>query len=504
MMKYTLATTLLLGVLFAANAQPSNIFHQRDFWRGNPPLEEIKAKIAEGNSPTALTPYNFDAISYAILEKAPLETIKFLLTQGNEIDKLTHDARTYLMWAAYKGDLELMKYLVDQGANTDIIDQHGYSLFMFPAATGLEEPAVYDYIIELGADVMAEKDRQGRNALLAYAGSMKTGAMIDYFVTKGLDVHGLDEDGNGIFNHAAKTGNQSLLETLVADYKVNTAKNAETNENAILFASRRYSRSGDETSLSFYQYLEGLGLDATIVSNEGETVLHNLAYRSKNIELYEYFVGKGIDVNQTNEEGNNALINASASKSQEIVAFLVKNTEDINHQNKEGIAAFTRALKYNDLEVAQFLVSKGADPKIIDKKGYDMGYHVVDAFSDDMEEFKSKMDYLASTGYDPTLPQEDGSTLLHLAIQKHSIPLAKSLVGMGIDINAKDNSGQTALHLAAMQAGDEEMLKFLIESGADKTLTTDFDESAYDLASTNELLIENKSNIDFLRLEQND
>tara|TARA_B110000003_G_scaffold200907_1_gene199556 strand:- start:3481 stop:3642 length:162 start_codon:yes stop_codon:yes gene_type:complete len=48
--------------------------------------------------------------------------------------------------------------------------------------------------------------------------------------------------------------------------------------------------------------------------------------------------------------------------------------------------------------------------------------------------------------------------------------------------------------MAAMKAKDLEIISFLLKNGANKIIKTDFDESAYDLASENELL--NKNNID--------
>ena len=499
LVKNAVAVIYLSILSFYSFSQTENILLDRKFWKENPTLKEVKQKIAEGHSPTEMNAYNFDATGFAILENMPLKTIEFLLAQGNDVNKLTHDARNYIFWAAYKGNFELMKYLVDQGSKTDLIDQHGYSLFMFAAVTGQENRKIYDYIIELGTEVKNERDREGRNALLAYAGGTKNGRMIDYFIDKGLDVHSLDEDGNGIFHHAAKTGNKELMERLINKYHVNTKKNPETNENAILFASRRYSHSGEVTGLAFYQYLEGLGLNPAIVSKKGNTVIQNLALRSKDKELIRYFIDKGGDVNQVNDEGNNALIYASARKSKEIVELLLDHTANINHKNKKGISSFTRALKYNDLEVAKYLKSRGADTHVVDKDGYDLGYHLVDAFRGDMEKFEEKMDYLLSLGYHPLSIQKDGSTLLHAAINKQSVDLIENLVTMGIDINAKDKNGQTVLHHAAMQADDEEILKYLILAGADKNLTTEFDESAYDLALANEILSENNVDIAFLK-----
>ncbi|MEM6525581.1 MAG: ankyrin repeat domain-containing protein [Bacteroidota bacterium] len=499
--KYYIIVVCLLFTSLGIYAQEGNILLDRKFWRSSPSLEEVKSKVAEGHSPIAMTSANFDAIGYAILEKAPMETIKYLLKQGNDVNKLTHDARTYIFWAAYKDNIELMEYFVSIGAKTDLIDQHGYSLLTFAAVTGQENEKLYDYILELGGDISEEKDRSGRNSLLAYASSMKTGSMIDYFIDKGLDIHSVDKDGNGIFNQAARTGNMELMELLKNKYSVSTKKNEKTNENAILFASTRFSRSGDETGLAFYDYLEGLGLDPKIVSNEGNTVLQNLAYRSNNIEAFKYFLDKGVDPNQVNSEGNNALINASSRRGMDIISLLVDQTEDINHQNKEGYSAFTRALKYNKMEIAKFLESQGADTKVMDANGHNLVYHIVDAYRGDLDNFKEKLEYLKSLGHDPMATQKDGSTLLHAAINKEDHSLLKFFVDMGIDVNAKDADGHTILHYAAMQSGDESTLKYLLSAGADKSITTEFDESVYDLAQANELLKENQTDIDFLRTD---
>ena len=51
----------------------------------------------------------------------------------------------------------------------------------------------------------------------------------------------------------------------------------------------------------------------------------------------------------------------------------------------------------------------------------------------------------------------------------------------------------------AAQVKDADILKFLIAQGADTKATTDFEESAYDLASENELLKKNNVGIDFLK-----
>lgn len=502
-MKTFLTTGILLLVLTGLPSEVAaqkNALLDRNYWKTQPAIQDIRQKIAEGNSPTELNTHHFDATVYAILENNPLETIRFLIAQGNDLNKMTHDARTYLFWAAYTGNTQLMKYLVAEGARTDLTDQHGYTLLMFAAATGQENTEVYDYCIQLGADLATETDRSGRNALLACASAMKSFETLEYFLGKGLDIHSKDTDGNGVFHQAVKTGNEAFVKKLISEYGVDYRENKTTNENAILFASRRFSRSGEETPLSFYLYLESLGLDPAIVSVKGNTVLHNLALRSKNMELFQHFLQKGADPNAVDEEGNNPLILAAANNTQEVIGLLLKATKDVNHSNKEGYTALTQAIRQNSMEVAKFLYEQGSSITFRDGKGYDLGYHLVDAYRPgNLEEFRTKMAFLESHGYHPRDLQKDGSSLLHHAISKNDLDLVKELVTQGVPINQKDASGQTALHLAAMQSQDAAMLHYLVDAGADKSITTEFDESVYDLASQNEILSQNKVNLEFLK-----
>ncbi len=498
-MKFSNSYFLLIILVVLGNVtygQNKNILIDRSFWKQQPSVEEVEKKIKEGHSPTAMTSSNFDATVYAILENNSLETIKYLLTQGNAVDKITHDGRTYLMWAALRGNIEVMKYLVDEGAKLDIVDQHGYSLLMFPASNGQPNTMMYDYMQnELGIDILEEKDRNGRNALLACASRIKDFELVDYFISKGLDINSVDANGNGMFHYAAQTGDKKVIKKLVADYKVNAGLNENTNENAILFATRR-----NGPSLSFFQYLEKeFDLDPAIVSKKGQNALHSLVTRTKDLETIRYFVEKGADPNQQDDKGNSALINASARGSKEVIEYLISKTSDINVTNKDGLSGLTRAVKYNSLEVAKLLKDSGADIEVVDRKGNNLGYHLVDAFNRDVDAFKQKSEYLVGLGLDMNSKQSEGTTLVHNAIKKSDIELLKVLLSYGIDINAKDENGDTALHKAALQSQDEKMLKYLVKAGADLGINTAFDESAYDLAKSNEMLAD--TNIEFLKAE---
>lgn len=96
-------------------------------------------------------------------------------------------------------------------------------------------------------------------------------------------------------------------------------------------------------------------------------------------------------------------------------------------------------------------------------------------------------------------PFKDGNTMYHIAVAKNDLQLIKKLEGLGIDINTRNVEGLTALHKAALVAKDDVILKYLLSLNANKSIKTDLDETAYDLAKENEVLIQNKVNIDFLK-----
>ncbi len=486
--------TLLSAFASMAQRGAQNPFMDRDYWGAHPSLADIDAKIAEGHSVTEANRGGFDPTTFAIFGGNPVATINHLIEKGNDVNKRTHDSRTYIFWAASRGDLELMKYLAEKGAKTDLKDSHGYSLTQFTATSGQSNPKIYDFLIENGADLKNEKDHDGRNVLLVAAPRVKNLDLIDYLISKGLSLNTTDDHGNGIFNIAAQGGNIDVLKALVAR-GVSIAKNPKTNENAILFASR--GGRGSSNSLAVFQYLEGLGLDANVTSTAGVTPLHNLSRSADDLAIYQYFIDKGVNPSSVDKEGNTPLLNAASRNKLEVVNYLAEQTADINHTNKEGHAALTLAIQNNSASIVAYLISKGAQTNILDKKGNNLAYYLFDT-RDNPRDFDEKVNALRQAGFDFKKKQPDNSTIWHLAIAKNNLALLKKVEDFGADINAKDNQGNTVLHYAAMKSNNAETLKFLVANGADTKSTTEFGETAYDLAKENELLNQNNVSLDFL------
>ncbi len=497
--RITFATLGLILMAVLTNAQSSNIFLDRGYWKNQPSLEDIKAKMEAGNDPTQLNGSSFDPTTFAIMEGLPNETIHYLISlDGNGKDKLTHDGRTYIFWAAYAGNLTLVKSLAEQGAKTDIVDDHGYSLLNFAATTGQTNPAMYDFLLANGSE-LTETTHSGANALLLLIPHLNDFTMVDYFTEKGVDLNSKDDDGNGVFNYTARTGKQKMLDKLIkkgVDYK-------ELNQvggNAMLFASQ--GNRGTIPPLSFFEYLEGLGIEPNVSTDEGVTPLHNLARRAEDTKVINYFIEKGVDINQANKEGNTPLMYAAAYNDLPIVEFFVEKTDNINASNEEGETALTRAVDNNWAKVVQLLISEGADVGVTDKDGNTLAYYLIQSYSPNYaEDFDQKLKTLQKEGLDLTVTQAEGNTLFHLAAEKNNMELLKKVQTLGVDLNQQNEDGTTPLQISAMKATNDDILKYLIEIGADTEVVTAFDETIYDLASENELLQESGTSIDFLKNE---
>lgn len=468
-----------------------NVFLNRDFWNKKPTVETVKAKIKKGNNASEANGNNFDGVVYATLQDAPLATIKFLISQkGNDVNKLTHDGRTYIFWAAYKGNDQLVEYLLKNGAKTDITDDKGNTIINFAAGSGQSNTKVYDLCINHDADIIKRTNPDGANALLLAAPSDDF-KLIEYFQSKGLDINSKDKEGNGIFNYTAKAGNIKMMNALLE-------KGIKGTDEAFIFVAN--GTRGKSNGIEVYKYLKSIGLNPNISNSEGVSPLHILASRSKDLEIILFLLENELDPSTKDFKGNNAVMHAATRNDLVVVKTLVENLKTLNAANKNEQSALSLAVQGNTSDVVEYLINKGYDTSIVDADGNNLTYYLINSYSErNKEQFYEKMELLEKSKVDLTKVQKNGNTWFHMAVEKNSLELLKIATTKQQDINSKNSEGNTALHLAAMKAKDDSILKFLLEQGAKKQIVTDFEESAYDLAQENELLTKNKVSIEFLK-----
>ncbi len=484
-----IAMLLTAGI---ANAQNSLL--DAAFWKKNPDVSTIQAEIKKGNSPSEANRGNFDPTTLAINNDAALETIKFLVQQeGNGVNKLTHDGRIYLHWAANKGNLEVVKFLLENGANIHLTDDKGATPIVFAASNGQANPALYEMFFKAGNDPK-QKFKNGANLLLLGIPNDRELKLATFLETKGLSLKDTDGLGNTAFNYAARSGDVQFLQKL-------QKKGIKFDGRALIVASQ--GSRGSSATLETYKYLvEDLKLSPNSVGDNGENVLHNLIKKPKQEDIIAYFLAKGTDVNHQDKAGNSVLMEATRANV-DVVKSFISNVKNVNATNAKGLSALHFAMENGTAEMVEFLLANGANVNAVDKNGNNLAYYWIQSYkplkSGQKEEFQEKFNILQKAGFDFATPQKDGNTLYHLAVAKNDLNLFTKIQNLGADINAINKEGMTALQKAALTAKDAIILKYLVENGAKKDTKTEFDETAYDLAKENESLTANQVSLDFLK-----
>ncbi|MBO9566406.1 MAG: ankyrin repeat domain-containing protein [Niastella sp.] len=491
-----LLVTLLVLTSFLAQARQNTLLDAA-FWKNNPDVAAVKAEVAKGNDPAAFNRSSFDPTVLAINANASAEVITYLLEQeGNDVNKITHDSRTYIFWAAARGNLPIVEYLIKKGAKLDLRDSHGSTVFGFASGGGAANIPVFEALVKGGGDIK-QKNQDGASLLLTGIASDKDLALTNYLISKGLSLQETDAAGNTAFNYAARSGNIELMKTLLQ-------KGVKYTDNAMIMASQ--GGRGGGNGLPVFQYLESLNIKASAVNKNGENALHNLARRPNQQEIIRYFIAGGASLKQADNEGNTPFMNAAASNRDTATLALLLPGVNINQPNKQGATALTMAVRSNSPEIVQFLVRNGADVKVSDGAGNNLAYYLVQSYSAGgggtqaaQDPFSAKLAILSQAGFNPAAPQKDGNTLYHLAIIKNDLSLLKRIETLQVDVNAKNKEGITPLHKAAMVSKDDAILKYLLSIGAKKEATTSFKETAYDLAKENEQLSKTNVSVDFLK-----
>jgi ankyrin repeat protein len=91
-----------------------------------------------------------------------------------------------------------------------------------------------------------------------------------------------------------------------------------------------------------------------------------------------------------------------------------------------------------------------------------------------------------AAGADVSATDVAGATALHLAGQQSHIEVARLLVTAGAPVNARDSYGNTPLWRAvfAFQGGEPELIRLLLDAGADPEEKNNSERSPRDLAMT--------------------
>ena len=168
-----------------------------------------------------------------------------------------------------------------------------------------------------------------------------------------------------------------------------------------------------------------------------------------------------VNVDAQRADGKTLLILAAKANDVILVRNLIAAGADVDATTGNGATALMFAAIGGDVETQKALLDAGADVNVIG--GFDWTALMVASVKGHVPAVRQ----LLYSGADPNLPDSYGWTPLMRAVYERRDRVVQALLERpDVALNAKNDQGATALHLAAVH-GDEALTRSLLLAGAD-------------------------------------
>jgi len=380
-------------------------------------LAKVNKLLAAGADAKAANRYGVTPL-YLACQNANAAIIERLLKAGVDPNAVTTEGETALMTVARTGVVEAARVLLDHGAKVDAREEwHGQTALMW--AVDEQHPAMVKELIAHGADVNAVSNINKWERQV-------TSEPRD----KWLPLGGLTP-----LLFAARQGCVECANVLLeGGAKINTTDPDGISPVLLAIINGHYDVAG---------FLLNKGADPNLADDTGRTALFSavdfntmpadnrpppkvIDNQISSMDLIQLLLDKGANVN------------AQLKKQQPYRAKLDRGDDTML---TTGTTPLLRAAKAADIPAMRLLLARGADPKLATRAGI--------------------TPLMAAAG----LGSKEEDSTGRFKTEEEAIEAIQLCLDAGVDINAANGQGQTALHAAALK-GYDKVVQFLADHGA--------------------------------------
>jgi len=442
-----------------------------------------------------------------------LNILNLILDSNCDINYVTERGFSALELASRKGLIEVVKLLIERGADINISET-------YPPFLGACESGNHDCVqlyIDRGVNIyQVNFNNDTALSLVSESGDDES---LKFFISKCMDVNNTNILGKTpIILACSKINNFNCVDLLIKNgADVNKIDN--DGYTALLRAS----------NYGFSEYIELLIKNGALINqtnNYGDTPIILACSKKNNFNFINLLIKNGADVNKVNEHGDTALIKACYHNNPDYIELLISNRDLINKPNKLGDTPILIASKYGSLDCMKILLQYGANINVSNKVGENPLTEVI--INNHIKCFELLIDYIPHNIYESILIflcNEGCFQLIDIFINKKCIDINKNigdfiplilvsgisndekyykcvkvLINNGADVNIIDKNKNTAL-MRASRFGFENIVKLLINKGALVNLQNNLGNTALILAakysniSCVDLLLKNNADI---------
>jgi ankyrin repeat protein len=439
------------------------------------------------------------------------DAVRSLLAERVDVNAPHGDGSTALAWAAHRNDLDTAEMLLGAGANPNAANDYGVTPLSLACTNG--NARMVEKLLAAGADPN-KAQLTGETPLMtcSRAGNVEAVQAI------------LSRDGVDVDARESRRGQTALMWAVAA--KNAAVAKALIDRGADVNARSRVLETFDHLKVEYY------GKDVHYPAQAGGFTPLLFAARVGDLESARVLIAAGAKVNESAPEDGTALVIATASGHEKVAEFLLENGADPNASDVHGATPLHWALQEglraivagrtgptdrfwnrdNMPDLVRSLLAHGADPNAQMRKEFHPYNDPL--FAHNQGNFLPQISIVGATPFllaaasgdtgsmlvlvegraNPLMATADGTTPLMLASGlgrepvKHSDEkmakyreAAQIALQLGGDVHAVGGGQRTALHGAALM-GDPEMVKFLVERGADIEAKDQYGQTALSIA----------------------
>lgn len=434
---------------------------------------------------------------------------------------------TPLMVAAFRGNLQMARLLLDNGAQADVCDAKGRSAWHFLAGCRIGGMANAYEIMRSGIDQrepiarllsgdINARDHQGRTPLevLLYGSNTNLSwALAGVYIEKGADVHGKDEAGDSLLLTAIRNDHITAALKLMEDKELINLPGGD-GKTPLHLALERYRL---ELCMALLEH----HADKNIQDAAGKT-LRDIALEREDADYKQVFTTGRLKLSTLSRYTSNAFAGSSQDDRDKISMglYLARrlirevDTDDDEEMGMILSILYSALISDEKCQILDMLQEAGIDflaPIHLGGSvecirdhclGGNYGVKVIRRLLEmglDMDEavikgrtpaiivasqqgrsmlFGKKDDYFEAAAQlfsCESMQQLDdrGTSALHEAVRNNHVDMLKVMLDKGADVNltqdAPADAGNTPLHIACIY-GRAEAARLLMERGADDTL----------------------------------
>jgi serine/threonine-protein phosphatase 6 regulatory ankyrin repeat subunit B len=430
--------------------------------------------------------------SYPNVKSTAFDYIKNLHNKGADLSLENKDGYSVLMKAASVGNSVLVKYLLNNKADIQIINNEGRSALDIAYKNNVSTDILT--LLETSQENIFLKNKDVYSLIYGNRKSI-TLDQLKKWLASGIDKNSIidDKDLDTLLTHFVEKANLSIVEYLI-QIGVNVNSLNSDGNNALLLASKVENK---DTSASLIKLLTKAGSNLDIQDANGFSALMYVSKANNEDAIKSLLDAKAV-VTTKSKSGKDALYFAKESKvSKDLIQRLQIDEKEQSIANSD--LGSLLSLSQGTLSIDQL--------RDIEGKNFDLNSKTTEGLSllklFVQEGNIEKIEFLLTKKVDLNIQDNQGNTPLMICIsaKKNAKKIADILIDNKADLNIQNNDGFTALMIATIEKNSD-IISILNQSGASTTIKSSEEKTAADYAneaSAKEWFTGSKKNADVLK-----